>query len=185
MVVGRLETIDVTRFEQMILPHLDAAYTLARYLTRDRDDADDVVQEAAFRAIRYFHTLRKDDPREVRSWLFSIVRRVCMTTYADRRHAATTSVSLDEPTLQLVDPREAPDAATEHALVRERVQAAVDRLPDVLREVVVLREVEQCSYQEIASITGVPIGTVMSRISRARARLAAMLRGMIETGDVQ
>jgi RNA polymerase sigma-70 factor (ECF subfamily) len=81
--------------------------------------------------------------------------------------------------LQLVDPREAPDAAAEHALVRERVQAAVDRLPDVLREV------EQCSYQEIATITGVPIGTVMSRVARARARLAVMLRGMIETGDVQ
>ena len=183
--MGRLETVDVACFEQMILPHLDAAYTLARYLTRDRDDADDVVQEAAFRAIRYFHTLRSDDPREVRAWLLSIVRRVCMSTYADRRRTATASVSLDEPTVQLVDPREEPDVAAEQALVRDRVQAAVDRLPDVLREVVVLREVEQCSYQEIATMTGVPIGTVMSRVSRARARLAAMLRGVIETGEVQ
>jgi RNA polymerase sigma-70 factor, ECF subfamily len=177
----------VTRFERVVLPHLDAAYTLARYLVGDPSDVEDVLQEAVLRAIQYFHTLRNDN--DARAWLLTIVRRECYSTWAHRRGRMNT-ISLDtvageaQPHLQLVDPEESPELATERSSIREKIVEAVDLLPERLREVIILRELQACSYEEIAVIIEAPIGTVMSRLSRARSQLAGSLRDVIDIGDV-
>ncbi len=168
-------------FERVVLPHLSAGFTLARYLTGNAQDAEDAVQEAIVRAMRYFHTLRGDDARP---WFLTIVRRVCVTAYSVDYHGRDGSLSVDEPALQLVDGKETPDVLLHRALVRDRVREAVDQLPPPLREVIVLRELQDCSYNEIASITDVPLGTVMSRLSRARERLAGLLQDVVDMGDV-
>jgi RNA polymerase sigma factor (sigma-70 family) len=171
----------------VILPHLDGAYTLARYLINEPSDAEDVVQEAILRAVQYFGTLKQDS--DARAWFLTIVRRECYTAWS-RRDSGISSVSLDAfttergSTLELVDGGETPDIAAERALVRERIGHAVALLPGHLREVVVLREIQQLSYEEIAVITESPIGTVMSRISRARARLADSLRDLVDVGEL-
>jgi RNA polymerase sigma-70 factor, ECF subfamily len=176
-----------TRFERVVLPHLDAAYTLARYLIREPSDVEDALQEAVLRAIQYFHTLRNDS--DARAWLLTIVRRECYSAWTHRRRRIDT-VSLDsipggeQARLLLVDPGESPEGAAERNSVRERIIEAVDDLPERLREVIVLRELQQCSYEEIAVIIEAPIGTVMSRISRARAHLTASLREVIDLGGV-
>jgi RNA polymerase sigma-70 factor, ECF subfamily len=162
------------RFEGIVLPHLDAAYTLARYLTRDVAEAEDATQEAILRAVRYFHTLQNES--DARAWLLAIVRREC---YGGRR-ARVETVAFDEvPELQLVDAAAQPDAEVGRSMLQLRIREAVATLPDVLRETLILRELQQCSYNEIASITEVPLGTVMSRLSRARARLAESLGGLV------
>jgi len=168
-------------FERVVLPHLSAGFTLARYLTGNAQDAEDAVQDAIVRAMRYFHTLRGDDARP---WFLTIVRRVCLTSYTVDYQARENSLSVDEPALQLIDSDETPDTALQRSLVRDRVREAVDRLPPPLREAIVLRELQGCAYGEIAMITDVPIGTVMSRLSRARERLAALLQGVVDMGDV-
>lgn len=171
----------------MILPHLDGAYTLARYLINDPSDAEDIVQEAILRAVQYFGTLKHDN--DARAWFLTIVRRECYTTWT-RRDARMDSVSLEEMSVQkssqrdLVDRGESPERATERTLVRERIGHAMAQLPGHLREIVVLRELQQLSYEEIAAVTESPIGTVMSRISRARARLADSLRDLVDVGEL-
>ena len=176
-----------TRFERVVLPHLDAAYTLARYLIREPSDVEDVLQEAVLRAIQYFHTLRNDS--DARAWLLTIVRRQCYSAWTHRREHIDT-VSLDsiaggeQARLLLIDPAESPEGAAERSSVRERIIEAVDRLPERLREVIILRELQRCSYEEIALIIEAPLGTVMSRISRARAQLAESLRAVIDLGEV-
>lgn len=165
---------DDGRFERVVLPHLDAAFTLARYLTSDPSEAEDAVQEGVLRAVRYFHTLR--DEGDARAWLLAIVRREC---YGGRQKRVSTIAFDDVPELQLVDSGDAPDVVAGRNLVRHRLREAVSALPDVLRETLVLRELQQCSYEEIATITEVPMGTVMSRLSRARARLALSLRDVV------
>jgi RNA polymerase sigma-70 factor, ECF subfamily len=163
-----------TRFERVVLPHLNAAYTLARYLTRDVNEAEDATQEAILRAVRYLHTLRNDG--DARAWLLAIVRREC---YGGRQHRVDTVAFDDVPELQLVDPATQPDAAANRSILQHRTREAVAALPDVLRETLILRELQQCSYDEIAAITEVPLGTVMSRLSRARARLADSLGSLM------
>ena len=170
------------RFERVVLPHLDAAYTLARYLTRDAADADDAVQEAVLRAIRYVDTLHSD--ADARSWLLTIVRRECYELTGGRRRMMTELPPDDSPTLRLVDPSPSPEHETDRRLIQARVTAAVDLLPEQLRETLILREIQQCSYEEIAAITEAPLGTVMSRLARARARLADALRDVVGRGDV-
>lgn len=162
----------------MLLPHLDAAYTLARHLLRDPHDAEDAVQDAYLRAARYFHTLRDGDGR---AWLFTILRRTCTNAANTRR--AQPSISIDEPVLQLVDGHATPDEETSMSMERERVTRTMAELPAELRETLMLREVSDCSYQEIATIMSVPVGTVMSRLSRARARVVAQLRPTIGEGE--
>ena len=157
------------------MPHLDAAYTLARYLTRDVSDAEDALQEGLLRAVRYFHTLRSDG--EARTWLLAIVRREC---YGGRRRALDTVTFDDVPALRLVDSAQAPDQDAERGLLRDRLRKAVAELPDAMRDVIILREIQHCSYEEIASITEVPIGTVMSRLARARERLAQQLGDVVD-----
>lgn len=167
-------------FERVVLPHLSAGFTLARYLTGNAQDAEDAVQDAIVRAMTYFHTLRGDDARP---WFLTIVRRVCLTSYSVD-HARESNLSVDEPALQLVDSDETPDIALQRSLVRDRVREAVDQLPPLLREAIVLRELQGCAYNEIAMITDAPIGTVMSRLSRARERLGVLLHGVVDVGDV-
>ena len=164
---------DDGRFDRVVLPHLDAAYTLARYLTRDSSDAEDAIQESILRAVRYFHTLRNDTG--ARAWLLAIVRREC---YGGRQQRVDTVAFDDVPEHQLVDQGDQPDIVAGRSLLQHRLREAVAALPDGLREALILRELQQCSYDEIATITDVPLGTVMSRLSRARARLATSLGGL-------
>lgn len=155
-------------FESVVLPHLDAAYNLARYLTRNPTDADDVVQEAILRAATYFGSFRGVNAR---AWLLQIVRNTAYTRLGDRRAAQEDALDLEGVHAALVDPADDPETALackDNASVLQRALAA---LPVELRECVVLRELEEMSYREIARITGVPVGTVMSRLFRARQAL--------------
>jgi RNA polymerase sigma-70 factor (ECF subfamily) len=162
---------DVDRFERIILPHLDDAYTLARYLLRDELDAQDAVLDAVLRALRYFEGYRDGDAR---AWLLAIVRNCCLTW--QRRHSAErSSVPFsDDAAVNVTDARPA-DAAAIEASDRDAVNRAVAALPTEFREVIVLRELDGLSYKEISDVVGAPIGTVMSRLARARKRLAASL----------
>src|SRR5689334_15948006 len=161
---------DVERFERVVLPHLDDAYTLARYLLRDEHDAQDVVQEAALRALRYFGGYSGGDAR---AWLLAIVRN-CTLTRKRRRAGEPTDPFVDPADLSVSASHET-DAAAGESSERSRVRRAIDALPQEFREVIVLREVEDMSYREISDVVGVPMGTVMSRLARARQRLAALL----------
>lgn len=163
---------DVDRFERVVLPHLDDAYTLARYLLRDEHDAQDAVQDAVLRALRYFESYREGDAR---AWLLAIVRNCCLTW--QRRHKGdrlTVPFTDDELTIGPREVRET-DADAIAASERALLQRAIASLPTEFREVIVLREIEQLSYKEISDVVGVPIGTVMSRLARARKRMAVAL----------
>ena len=159
------------RFEAQALPHLDAAYNLARWLARPPLEADDIVQEAMLRAFRAFDSLRGED---VKPWLLSIVRNCFLTALArskDRRHVpmpADDGVSAD-PAFVADDPD--PESAAIDAERGRHLNLVIASLPQDFRETLVLREMENLSYREIAEITGVPVGTVMSRLARARALL--------------
>ena len=155
----------VAQFEQTVLPYLDAAYNLARWLTEDDHDAEDVVQEACLRAFRFFDGFRGGDSR---AWLLTIVRHTCYTWL--RKNRGHEPAAFDEE----LDDFEAEASAEELLLQRADQHAlhrAIEELPAEFREVIVLRELEQLSYKEIAVIAGVPLGTVMSRLARARKRL--------------
>ena len=164
------------RFERVVSPHLDAAYNLARWLTGNDHDADDVAQEAMLRAFTYFDGFRGGDAR---SWVLKIVRNTCFTWLQANRpgEIATASEDLEEVTAPLVYSEFADDPET---LALRRTAAlllnnAVAAIPAAFREVVVLREIEGLSYKEIASVVDAPIGTVMSRLARARAELRRIL----------
>ena len=158
-------------FEKLVVPHLNDAYTLARYLLRDEHDAQDVVQDAVLRALRHFDGFRGGDAR---AWLLAIVRNSCYSWYKAHRWERSTVSLSDEATPTVVDPRSSDDRAIERSEV-ELIQAAVDALPAELKEVIVLRELSDMSYRQISDVVGAPIGTVMSRLSRARERLAGAL----------
>jgi RNA polymerase sigma-70 factor (ECF subfamily) len=155
------------RFEEVVLPHLDAAYNLARWLTRDGHDAEDVVQEAFCRAVKFFDGFRGGDAR---SWLLRVVRHTCYT-WLERHRGREVTTSFDEDLHG-----EASDALNPEKLFWRRcdqqlLREAVEALPLPYREVIVLRELEGLSYQEIAAVAAIPLGTVMSRLARARGRL--------------
>ena len=168
-------------FERIVLPHLDAGYSLALYLTRDAEDAEDAVQEAILRALRYFHTLR--NLQDARAWFLAIVRRESYGARGGGRTNVPTVPYERASHLQLADSAASPEDVAQRNLLLAKVESAIARLPERLRETVILREVQQCSYEEIALITEVPIGTVMSRLSRARARLVTQLGSAVDTGD--
>jgi RNA polymerase sigma-70 factor (ECF subfamily) len=161
-----LQPIDPAAFEAAVLPHLDAAYTLARYLLRDDADAEDAVQDACLRALRYFAGFRGV---EGRAWLLRIVRNTCYTWR--RRRNAEPAVSLDDDLHAEHAAGESPEDALILAAGRDALHAAIEALPAEFREAIVLRELEGLSYREIGEVAGVPVGTVMSRLSRARKRL--------------
>src|SRR4051812_43731156 len=159
-------------FENTVLPHLDAAFNYARWLTRNDADAEDVVQDACVRAIRYFPSLRDDDARP---WLFAIVRNTWYSRVS-RRPSLPEAAPLDSARDQRPDDALDPEERLLQQHTVARVRAALEQLPVDFREVMVLREIEGLSYKEIAAVVRVPIGTVMSRLARARERLAAMLK---------
>ena len=159
-------------FEATVLPHLDAAFNYARWLTRNDAEAEDVVQDACVRALRYFSSLRGDDAR---AWFFAIVRNTWYSRIA--RHAKVTSMApLDTSGESTPDNALDPEAQLLQQTTVARVREALDQLPGDSREVLVLREIEGLSYKEIASVVQVPIGTVMSRLARGRERLLALLK---------
>ena len=154
------------------MPHMDAAYNLARWLTRNDADAQDMVQEAYLRALRFFGGFRGDDAR---AWLLTIVRNTCYT-WLKRNRSPELSCDFDE--VVLAREAEGPDPETEQVRKAQAqlVNDAIEKLPIEFREVVVLRELEELSYKEIAVVLEVPIGTVMSRLARARKRLLLSLQ---------
>src|SRR5436853_1071555 len=172
----RLESSELERFEAVVLPHLDAAYTLARYLTRNDHDAQDVVQDASLRALRYFHGFRGAGSAEGRAWLLAIVRNTAYT-WQRRRRADTLTTEFDEERHSESVAGRHPEATVEARSQRAALWRAIDELGPEFREVIVLRELEGLSYKEISDVAGVPVGTVMSRLARARRRLEEALCG--------
>ncbi len=170
---ARVSPSQSSRFETLVLPHLDAAYTLARYFMRDAEEARDAAQEALLRALRSADQCRSDDARP---WLLAIVRNTCHTLLR-RQGAGAREVPFDEELHTEVDETPEPEAALIRAADREAVRRALDELPLIFREVIVMRELQGLSYREVADVTGVPVGTVMSRLARARERLARRLAG--------
>jgi len=157
------------RFEAVALPHLDAAYALARWMTRNDADAADVVQEACLRAFRYFDSYRDGDAK---SWLLTIVRRTCYSWLERNRPADVVSLEAEAETDDTVATALGDaEALLERRSDLRRLDQLIDALPMPLRETIVLRELHELGYREIAEVTGVPIGTVMSRLHRARSLL--------------
>jgi RNA polymerase sigma-70 factor (ECF subfamily) len=165
---GVIRLSDHARFEELVLPHLNAGYNLARWLTRNVSDAEDVVQEASIRAMKYIGSLNKGDAR---AWFLTIVR-----------HAFYDWCGRNRPAEIAHDDGTAIESAVDHAAVDPEYAAlrnaeskvlaeAVAELPLAFREVLILREMEELSYKEIARVADIPIGTVMSRLARARALL--------------
>ena len=163
----------VARFEQAVLPHLDAAYNLARWLTRNDQDAEDVVQEACLRAFKSFASFRGGDGRP---WLIAIVRNTCYTWM--RQHRSRELATPFDEEMHSVDSESCnPEALLIRGADVKLLTKALEELPLEYREVLVLRELEALSYKEIAEVADVPIGTVMSRLARARKRLQQSLTG--------
>jgi len=162
-------------FEEVVLPHLDAAFNYARWLTKNAADAEDVVQDAYVRGLRFFSSLRNDDAR---SWLLTIVRNTWYGRFPRTRGVTPITVS-DDMTHDRADDGLDPEALLLQRQTVETVQRAVQELPAEFREVIVLRELEGLSYKEIAAVAGIPIGTVMSRLARARERLQSILASTV------
>lgn len=164
-----LEPQDRIRFEQIILPHLNSASNLARWLLRNRADSEDAVQEALLRAYRFFDRFHGGDAR---AWLLRIVRNTCYT-WLEKNRPVELMTEFNEEVHQL--PSASPEMLAMQADDRQQLMRALESLPARAREVLVLREWEGCSYKEIGEITGTPIGTVMSTLARARERLQRTL----------
>jgi len=177
---GGLTGEQARRFREVILPHLDGAYNLARYLARDPVAAEDIVQDAFLRAFRAFPTWRGGEPKP---WLFAIVRNCFLDWVGAERRSGKVLVgehALSEREASAITNVADPDQDTpEQTLLRRRevetVRAVIENLPEPFRETLVLREMEDLSYKEIALLTGAPIGTVMSRLARARQMLSEVL----------
>lgn len=170
------EQAKIRRFEQLALPHLDAAYNLARWLTRNDSDADDVVQEAFLRAFRFLDGFRGGNER---AWLLTIVRHTCYSWLQQNRPAEVVAgydievgdrdETVGDPSFR--SPTIDPEIALLHQADEDLLNEMIGELPPQFREVVILRELEDLSYKEIAEIAAIPIGTVMSRLARARKAL--------------
>ena len=158
-------------FEQLMLPHLDAAYNLARWLLRDPHDAEDAVQDACLRAHRAFERFRGTDGR---AWLLTIVRNVCYSKMRENRREPEAVAFEDEIHGSAQDLADA-NALAWQEVKSERLRHALERLPPEYREVIVLHEIEGLTYREISRVADIPIGTVMSRLARARGKLQAEL----------
>ena len=163
-------------FERLILPHFDAAFNLARWLTRNEQDAQDMVQEACLRAFRFFDGFRGGDPR---AWLLATVRNTCYTWLEQNRrsnHVAAFDETIHSGAGESMDPSALALKSGDRAVLKK----SLEDLPHEFREVIVLRELEDFSYKQIADIINVPLGTVMSRLARARAMLKQILRARLK-----
>ena len=161
------------RFESLVLPHLDAAYRFARWLSRSPGDADDIVQEAILRAYRGFDALRGSD---VKAWLLTIVRNCYLTALKQQQRRAFVPLPEEHDALDgqaMIATIPDPESASMSRDDERTLDRLMSALPEEQREVLVLREIEELDYREIAAVTNVPIGTVMSRLARARAALKA------------
>jgi RNA polymerase sigma factor (sigma-70 family) len=168
-----LQKDERSRFEESVLPHIDAAFNLARWLLRSRADAEDVAQEALLRAYRFFGTFRAGDAR---AWLLQIVRNSCYSWLRQNR-ASEDNLEFKEELMPME--QDNPETLAIASFNREQLSRALESLPVNSREILVLRELEECSYKEIAAITSRPIGSVMSGLARARTQLrAALLKPM-------
>jgi RNA polymerase sigma-70 factor (ECF subfamily) len=176
---GLVKTRD---FEQIVMPHLDAAYNLAYWITRSRADAQDVVQDACLRALKYFDTFAGESPS---AWLLTIVRRTCYTWLKRNRRSEETLALDDEVAADVEDPAllmgghglaRDPETLMIEARDSKQLHRLIAVLPVPYREIIVLRELEELSYRDIADVIGIPIGTVMSRLARARALLTELWR---------
>lgn len=165
------ESPRLSDFERKVLPHLDAAYNLARFLMRNDQDAEDVVQEAALRAFRFFASFRGENSR---AWFLSIVRNTSFTVLK-RNRPDEANVVFDEELHGAQTPPLEAGVALDRAQDRQTIRAAIEQLPPEFRETITLRELEDLSYKEIADIAGAPIGTIMSRLARARRQLQVTL----------
>lgn len=165
------EQSKLASFEEAVLPHLDAAYNLARWLTRNDADAEDGVQEAYLRAFRFFGGFHG---AEGRSWLLAIVRNTCYTWMQHNRSPELT-IPFDDDVHEIESKDLNPEALLLQSAATQMVRQALEELPVEFREVLVLRELEEMSYREIASTTDLPLGTVMSRLARGRKRLQLAL----------
>jgi RNA polymerase sigma-70 factor, ECF subfamily len=165
------ESPRLTEFERQVLPHLDAAYNLARFLMRNDRDAEDIVQEAALRAFRFFDSFRGENSR---AWFLSIVRNTAFSALKRNRMNDET-VEFDEELHGSQIPALDAGIALDRAQDQQTVRAAIEQLPPEFREAITLRELEGMSYKEIADVAGVPIGTIMSRLARARRQLQVLL----------
>jgi len=179
----------VHEFQQVILPHLSGAYNLARYLTRDAVLSEDVVQDSILRAFRAFDQFRGGSPR---AWLFAIVRNCCRTAQAGKGGAVALVIhesSLSEGAAaqfsEHPDPSPTPEEEVQRKDTVGRVREAIEAIPEPFREAVVLRDLEELSYAEIAEVTAVPVGTVMSRLARGRSMLAKELLPASNAGGEQ
>jgi RNA polymerase sigma-70 factor (ECF subfamily) len=161
------------RFRDAALPHLDEVYTLARYLMRNRDNAEDAVQECYLRALRHFDSYRGP---AMKPWLLAILRNVCNKEFTRRsRGEVPTDYAQDESVPEEMSMWQEPQASPEKMMLQQQdrstIRRLVEELPEPFREAIVLREMNDLSYKEIAEVAGVPVGTVMSRLARARAML--------------
>jgi RNA polymerase sigma-70 factor (ECF subfamily) len=165
----------VVDFDRTFLPHMDAAYNLARWLVRDDHDAQDVVQEAYLRAVRFAGGFRGGDPC---AWILSIVRNTAYT-WLRRNRGSESSTEFDEKLHGGSTEDRGLDAEAIRKVDDAMIRTALDALPEEFREVIVMRDIEGLSYKEIADAADLPIGTVMSRLARARGKLAASLKDRI------
>lgn len=156
-----------TRFEQLILPYLSDAYNLARWMTRNPEDAKDIVQEALIRAFRFFEGYHEGSAK---AWLLTIVRNTGYTWLRQNRAQEIENVFEDEA-LEVPERSPSPEMQMIQSAHQELLHKALEMLPLEFREIVILRDLEGFSYKEVVAITGLPLGTVMSRLSRARTRL--------------
>jgi RNA polymerase sigma factor (sigma-70 family) len=164
-------------FEHAVLPHLDAAYNLARWLTRNDTDAEDVVQESYLRAFRFFGGFRGEDGR---AWLLGIVRNTSYT-WMQRNRSPELNLPLDDEAYEAESNGLSPEAEVLQNANAQILRQAMEALPVEYREVLVLRELDEMSYKQIADIADLPIGTVMSRLARARKRLQKILASQAQT----
>jgi RNA polymerase sigma factor (sigma-70 family) len=167
----------LARFEEVILPHMDAAYNLARWLTRNDHDAEDLVQESYLRAFKFFGSFHGANAR---GWLLTIVRNTCYTWFRENRAEELTTSFNEEIHSTEADPFD-PQKLLLQRESNQLLKQALEELPLEFREVLVLRELEGLSYKEIAVIADIPPGTVMSRLARARTRLKQCLSKLINT----
>ena len=174
-VVVKKREEDLTSFEAMMLPHLDAAHNLARWLLRNEEDAQDVVQEAYLRAFKSFGGFHGSNGR---AWLLTIVRNTSYTLLK-KNHAVDLTTTFDEEIHASGQESLTPAAILEHSEDAKLMSEAMDELPAEFREILTLRHQEGLSYKEIADITQIPVGTVMSRLARARAKLRECLAARI------